>query len=174
MARIEIDMESVQHITTDAIGKPGSRVFFIQARDAERVVTLLVEKIQVQTLAAGIAQFLDEVATRFPHLEVETDDYQEEAMRIQPPVDPLFRMGEIGLAYEEEHDRVVLLAREILTEGADPNEVGVVRFWCSRSQIATFGKWAVEVVNRGRPICPYCNEPMEPDHLCPKKNGHKH
>ena len=96
-------------------------------------------------------------------------------MRITPPVDPLFRVGEMGLGYDEEHDMVVLVAREMLAEGQDAEESGVVRFWCTRSQVRALGHWGLEVANRGRPICPQCGEPMDPaGHFCPKKNGHKH
>lgn len=174
MAKVEIDIDPVLHITTDAIGKPGSRVFYIQGASSEQVVTLLVEKFQVQTLAVGMQQFLTEVAERFPELGEPVQDLQPDKMKISPPVDPLFRVGEFGLGYDQERDRVVLLAREIQVEGQEPDDVGVVRFWCTREQVLHFSRWAVEVVSRGRPICPYCGEPMDADHFCPKKNGHKH
>jgi hypothetical protein len=51
----------------------------------------------------------------------------------------------------------------------------VVRFWASRAQIRMLARWGVEVVSRGRPICPQCGQPEEPEgYFCPKKNGHKH
>jgi uncharacterized repeat protein (TIGR03847 family) len=60
-------------------------------------------------------------------------------------------------------------------EGGDPEEAAVVRFWCTRLQIRRLADWSREVINRGRPICPQCGQPMEPEgHFCPKKNGHKH
>ena len=50
----------------------------------------------------------------------------------------------------------------------------MVRYWCTRAQLLTLANWAVVVIERGRPICPQCGEPMEPEgHFCPKKNGHK-
>jgi uncharacterized repeat protein (TIGR03847 family) len=96
-------------------------------------------------------------------------------MRINPPVDPLFRVGEIGLGYDKDRDRVVIFTKELLTEEADPDSAAVVRFWCTREQIRKMARWGVEVAQRGRPICPQCGQPMEPEgHFCPKKNGHKH
>lgn len=174
MPRVEYDLNPVTHITTDAIGKPGERVFYIQGHQDEQVITLVIEKAQVQSLAMGLEQFLGEVSQRFPELSEATSDYIEAEMHITPPVDPLFRVGELGLGYDSDQDRVVLLAREIQTEGQDPDEGGVVRFWCTRTQVRAMCRWGLEVINHGRPICPQCGEPMDPEgHFCPKKNGHK-
>jgi len=175
MPRVEIDLNPVTHIITDAIGKPGERTFYIQAWQDDRVVSVLVEKVQIQTLAIGVEQFLVELATRYPDLSQASAEYVEEKMHIHPPVDPLFRVGELGLAYEADQDLLILVAREVQGEGIDPEEAGVVRFWCSRSQLRALGKWGLEISGRGRPICPQCGEPMEPEgHFCPKRNGHKH
>jgi uncharacterized repeat protein (TIGR03847 family) len=96
-------------------------------------------------------------------------------MHIQPPVDPLFRVGELGLAYDADQDLLILVAREVQGEGIEPEEAGVARFWCSRSQLRALAKWGLEITGRGRPICPQCGEPMDPEgHFCPKRNGHKH
>ena len=174
MARTEIDVNPVYHITIDAIGKPGQRVFYIQAWQSEtQVITLILEKTQVQTLAMGIEQFLAEVQQKYPDLIEASADYDRERMVITPPVDPLFRCGELGLAYDADQDKLVLVAREISGEGMEPEETGLVRFWCSRSQSRAMAAWGLEVTSHGRPICPQCGEPMDPEgHFCPKKNGH--
>ncbi len=175
MAPIEIELNPVSHITTDAIGQPGKRIFYLQAWQNERTVTLIVEKIQIQSLAIGLEQFLAEVNERYPDLPDAPAEFQEDAMRINPPVDPLFRVGEFGLGYDAENDLLVLVARELLPEGADPAEIGTVRFWCTRAQLRAMAHWGMEVASRGRPVCPQCGEPMDPEgHFCPKKNGHKH
>ena len=171
----EIDLRPVNHITTDAIGAPGKRIFYIQGWQEERTITLIVEKIQIQSLAVGLEQFLAEIYDRFPDLPQATSDYKEENMRIHPPLDPLFRTGELGLGYDSENDLVVLIAREMLEEDQDPNEGSVVRFWCTREQVRAMCHWGMEVASRGRSLCPQCGQPMDPEgHFCPKKNGHKH
>ncbi len=174
MARREIDLNPVLHVTIDAIGKPGQRVFYIQGWQNEtQTITLLIEKNQVQTLALGIEQFLAEVQQKYPDLMEASSEYEENRMQISPPVDPLFRVGELGLAYDSDQDRLVLVAREVLGEGMEPEEASLVRFWCTRSQLRALASWGLEVANRGRPICPQCGEPMDPEgHFCPKKNGH--
>ncbi len=170
----EIDLRPVTHIMTDAIGPPGKRVFYIQGWEGDRTITLIVEKIQVQSLAVGVEQFLTEIDNKFPDLPEATADYLEEKMHIHPPVDPLFRVGEIGLGYDTDNDLVVLIAQELVSEGQDPEEADVVRFWCTRSQLRAMVHWGIEVASRGRPTCPQCGEPMDPEgHFCPKRNGHK-
>lgn len=174
MEEKELDLKPVLHITTDAIGEPGKRVFYIQARGEEQTITLLVEKIQIQTLAIGVEQFITELIQRFPELEEAESDYTEEDMHIHPPVDPLFRAGELGLAYEQDGDYLILVARENMTEEMDVEDMHLVRFWCSRSQLRTMCRWGMDVVGQGRKICPLCGEPMEgEEHFCVKKNGHK-
>ena len=117
MPRVEIDLNPVTHIITDAIGKPGERTFYIQAWQEDHVVSVLVEKVQIQTLAIGIEQFLSELATRYPDLPQASEEFDEEKMHIHPPVDPLFRVGELGLAYDADRDLLILVAREVQSEG---------------------------------------------------------
>jgi uncharacterized repeat protein (TIGR03847 family) len=175
MSEIDLDLHPVDHLTTDAIGQPGKRVFYIQGWQGKRTVTLIVEKIQIQSLAVGMEQFLAEIQEKNPNLTDALADYTEANMRIHPPVDPLFRVGEIGLGYDAESDLIVLVARELLPEGVDIQEAGVVRFWCTRSQARALARWGMEVASRGRPTCPQCGAPIDPEgHFCPKKNGHKH
>jgi uncharacterized repeat protein (TIGR03847 family) len=171
-----MDVNPVVHITTDAIGQPGQRVFYIQALTADNTVTVIVEKVQIQTLALGVEDFLSEVAQRYPDLAPVTPDYDETRMHIEPPVDPLFRVGELGLAYDADLDMAVLVVREIVNaETQTQDDVSVVRFWCTRAQLSAMGRWGLEVSGRGRPVCPLCGQPIEPDgHFCPKRNGHKH
>ena len=100
----EIDLRPVTHITTDAIGQPGKRVFYIQAWQDERTITLIIEKLQIQSLAVGLEQFLVELGRQFPNLAESSASYDEDKMHIHPPVDPLFRTGELGLGYDAEAD----------------------------------------------------------------------
>ena len=173
MPRTEIELDPVGLITIDAIGKPGQRVFYVQAVKNDEVVTLIIEKAQVQTLAIGLEQFFAEITEKYPNLEEASTEFDEDKMHIYPPVDPLFRVGELGLGYDDERDRVVLMAREIIGEGQDEDDVDLARFWATRSQIRAMTTWGLEIASRGRQICPQCGEPMDPEgHFCPKKNGH--
>lgn len=175
MPRFEIDVDPCDHVTTDAIGAPGERVFYLQAYQEARTVTVIIEKIQLQTLSVGIEQFLAQLAEENPELNEASADFNEEHMRINPPLEPVFRAGEIGLGYDKERDLVMMAIREVLLDGDDPDDAAMVRVWCSRSQARALARWGVEVARRGRPVCPQCGQPVEPGgHFCPKKNGYRH
>jgi uncharacterized repeat protein (TIGR03847 family) len=177
MPRFEIDLTPLQHITTDAIGQPGSRVFYIQGwRETDPApVTIIIEKIQLQSLALGVDQMLAELVKQKPELALTDAEYDPDKMRISPPVDPLYRAGEMGLGYDADQDRIVVLLREAIMENTDPEQAAEVRFWCTRLQARRLADWSREVIARGRPLCPQCGQPMEPEgHFCSKKNGHKH
>ena len=170
------ELRPVGHITTDAIGPAGKRVFYIQAWKDDRTVTLICEKTQIQSLAVGVEQFLADVNTKFADLPDASADYDEDQMHVHPPVEPLFRVGQLGLGYDPDADLVALELRE-LAEGEEKakEELAIVRLWCTRSQLRALANWGLEIAARGRPLCPQCGQPMDPaGHFCARKNGHKH
>ncbi|MFV1858966.1 MAG: DUF3090 domain-containing protein [Anaerolineales bacterium] len=168
---MDVELNPVSRITAGAVGPPGKRVFYIQARKGSQLVTLLVEKHQVQSLAIGLEEFLDELGERLPELSEASADYNSDEMELEQPLDPMFRVGNIGLGYDEENDRLVLVARQLESEDEGSE---VVRFWCTRSQLRAMCTWGLEVASQGRPICGNCGEPKDPEgHFCPKSNGHK-
>ena len=135
MPGLEFDLNPVSRITTGAIGPPGQRVFYLQARHEATLVTLIVEKMQIQSLAAGLEQFLAELAQQYPDLPQAGSDYREPEMELEPPIDPAFRVGQLGLGFDRPSDRVVVVAHEQVPEGEDPEQASVARFWCSRAQL---------------------------------------
>jgi len=168
---MEIELNPVGRITTGAVGPPGKRVFYIQARKDTELVTLIIEKHHVQSLAVGLEEFLDELNNRLPNLPDASADYNNDEMELEQPLDPIFRVGQIGLSYDEASDRLVLVARQVDTEDQGSE---VVRLWCTRSQLRAMCLWGIEVASQGRPICGNCGEPKNAEgHFCPKSNGHK-
>jgi len=171
MPRIEIELTPVDYITSDAIGPPGQRVFYIQGKKDLQVVTLILETFKIQYLSVVVENFLSEISGRFPDLPAATAKYNPEDMQITPPVDPLFRVANIELGFNLDDDLAILVIHELLPETAEEG-AGIVRYWCTRSQLAALGAWGASVVAGGRPICPQCGEPEESDgHFCVKKNG---
>jgi len=176
MSRIEIDVNPVTHITVDAIGQPGERVFYLQGQSPDQVITLLVEKFQIQTLALAIENLMAELQEKTPELADASPIYDEDEMLLEPPLDPLFRVGELSLGYDQNQDLLILIAKENpsgMVE-ADEEELSEVRFWCTRSQLWTMGRWGIELASRGRPVWPSSGEPiLPPGEFSPKNNGHK-
>ncbi|MCH7589183.1 MAG: DUF3090 domain-containing protein [Chloroflexi bacterium] len=175
MPPVEYELKPVLRITADAIGQPGERVFYLQGRSEDFLLTLLIEKQQIQSLAIGIEQFLQDLEKRFPDLSKASSEYSESQMELEQPIDPEFRVGQLGLGYDEEVDMLVLVAREIQADDEDEDNKAVARFWCTRSQLWAMCQWGLELASRGRPICGNCGHPIDPGgHFCAKRNGHKH
>ena len=185
MPKTEIDVDPCDHITSDAIGQPGQRVFYIQALQADKTYTVIIEKTQLQSLAVGVEQFLAEVERQNPSLEEASADYVEEHMRINPPVDPAFRVGEIGLGYDQVRDRVVLFVRELQAEEQDqtPNPTRTQtrnrgRCTASGARARSCASWRAGE-RRSPAAADLCarsaaNPWNQTGHFCPKKNGHLH
>lgn len=175
MAESSFDFSPVTHITSGYVGQPGKRVFYLQARRETEVVTLLIEKQQLQALAQGVQQFLNEVKEKFPDIAEPVADYQEGEMGLEKPLDPAFRVGQLGLAYDENLDLVVLVAQSVVAEGSNPEEAATARLLATRSQLLALSQHSLEIMKQGRPICGNCGQPIDPEgHFCPKRNGHAH
>jgi uncharacterized repeat protein (TIGR03847 family) len=170
MAKFTIDLDPVTHITAGAIGQPGQRIFYVQARRGSRRVSLLCEKQQVGALAAAIDQLLEELAEKNPRLAT-SDDLLMTDMTLDEPLEPEFRIGSMGLSYEAERDVVVLIAQGISEE--DDEDAPTARFAATRPQMRAMSIYATQVVLAGRPICGNCGRPIDPSgHFCPHRNGH--
>ncbi len=167
------DLNPVDHITTDAIGSPGERVFYMQARKGHRVVTVICEKEHVAALALATEQVLLALAGGDAEAVVEPAPALEEGMELEYPLDPVFHVGQVNLGYDEVSERLVVIAYELMAEDDDATP-SVARFWATPEQMRAFSIHGQEVVAAGRPRCVMCGEPMDPEgHFCPRRNGHK-
>ena len=64
MARRVFNFDNPDRFVAGTVGQPGSRTFYLQARDGDRIVSVLLEKVQVTLLAERLAQLLAEVRER--------------------------------------------------------------------------------------------------------------
>ena len=176
-----IELDPVDRITAGATGPPGDRTFYLQARKGDQVVTLILEKQQVQLLAASVVEILARVGK-------ETGKgLPEEEMGLDEPLDAEWRAGKLSVGYHEEKDLILLEAEELLPddeeeseEGTEPSfvpddapEAGRVRFWATREQMLSLARHGALVCAAGRPLCPLCQNPLDPaGHRCPALNGH--
>jgi uncharacterized repeat protein (TIGR03847 family) len=172
MSEFTFDLDSVQRITTGAVGPKGQRVFYVQARRASRLITLLVEKEQVRALADAISRLLDGLAEKNPRLAT-SDDLLVTDMSLEEPLEPEFRVGQMGLGYDAERDLVVLLIQGVGGEDEEEGATQTARLSASRPQMRALSSHAAQVVAAGRPICGNCGRPIDPmGHFCPQRNGH--
>ncbi len=161
------DLNPVTHITAGAIGEPGKRTFFLQGRQGAQIVTLTTEKEQMAALARGIDELLERLGEKNEKIQVSAFE-----MELSHPVEPSFRIGQLGLGYDAESERVVIVAYALPTE-ENPVTVEVVRFWATPKQVRTLARHVAGLVAAGRPNCVLCGRPIDPEgHFCPKRNGH--
>ena len=173
MAGDLVDFNPVSRITIGAMGEPGQRVFLLQASQGLSTITLKLEKEQASILASSVLELLDSLDEKYPHVYSKLDQPLTADLMLKEPLEPVFAVGQIGLGYDQKQDLVVLVVQEVEVEDELPQPLAA-RFWASRSQMKALSEHALEVIKHGRPICPLCNSPMDPEgHFCPKSNGHE-
>jgi uncharacterized repeat protein (TIGR03847 family) len=174
-----MDLDPVDKLTTGTVGEPGQRTFFIQATQGERVITIVVEKEQVELLGTSILEILASVGR-------ETGEGpQEEALELEVPLEPLWRAGRLSIGYAEDRDLMLLELEELVetpgeeeeeeeADDADLPEPARVRWWATREQMFALARHGATVAARGRPKCRFCGNPIDPEgHMCPAMNGHR-
>ncbi len=187
----EINFDPVDTIAAGAVGEPGHRTFFIQAQRGGQVLSVLVEKEQVAVLSERMGHLLDQVAEQFPGEETPPDPGT--GLLEGDPV-PLFRAVAIGIGFDPARRMVVLELHERALEGddegdeeddegpADEQPVAaaggeedsyLARLYITPGQARVMASRGIEAVVAGRPPCPLCGGPLDPEgHVCPKLNGH--
>ncbi len=162
------EFEEVDAFTAGTIGRPGERVFYLQARAGRQRLAVRCEKQQV----AAIVQYLRRVLVDLPPAE---DRPMGGALELATPVDEVFVLGPIGLGYDRSNDRIVVQLEELVPTDDDGEPIaddhGQMRIYVSRSQASAFCEHADEIVAAGRPNCQWCTLPIDPDgHACPRMN----
>jgi uncharacterized repeat protein (TIGR03847 family) len=161
-----VDLEPVDRITADAIGEPGERTFYLQARKGAELVTILVEKQQVELLSSSILEILARVGKET------AQGPPEEEMDLEEPIDPSWRAGRLSIGYLEDRDLLLLEVEEALEEDEE-READRVRLWATPEQMLSLSRHGALVCARGRPKCQFCGNPLDPEgHACPAMNGH--
>lgn len=158
------ELPAADAVTFGTVGEPGNRIFFVQAWAGPTVMTLKAEKQQVAGLAAALQQLLADLPPESSPLP---------APGLRPPLEPAWAIGGIGLsAYEADTQRVTLLFEE-LVPGETGEEAATAVVGVTVGQMIALVERGEELVAGGRPNCPLCGTPMDPDgHSCPKTNGH--
>jgi uncharacterized repeat protein (TIGR03847 family) len=171
-----MDLERVDKVTAGAVGEPGERTFFLQARDGERLVTVTLEKEQVELLSSSILEIL-------ARIDKETGEGPApDELDLDTPIEPLWRAGRLSIGYSEERDLMLLELEELVPEPEDEAEAEAedvpdpdrLRVWATREQMHALSRQGAAVAARGRPRCQLCGNPIDPEgHTCPALNGHR-
>jgi uncharacterized repeat protein (TIGR03847 family) len=169
MANFTYDLDPVNRITASAVGQPGQRVFYLQARRGRELVSLIAEKEQVQALAQAIDRLLEDLSEKNPLLSSSDDLLLASDMSLEEPIEPRFRISQMGIGYDADRDVVILILQG--TRDDEEGEAPTARFGASRQQMRALSEHAANVVARGRKICGNCGRPIDQaGHFCPQMN----
>ncbi|MEZ5215420.1 MAG: DUF3090 family protein [Ilumatobacteraceae bacterium] len=173
------ELGDVDAFTTGTVGRPGQRVFYVQVRSDGRRITVKCEKQQVGALAEYLQRLLED-------LPAPTDLPMQASLELIGPEPPDFVAGPMGLGYDSDLDRFVILLEEAvlveISDDADEAEAEIeiddeapdgarLRCHLTRGQARAFCDLAESVVSAGRPPCLFCGLPIDPDgHPCPRMN----
>ena len=98
------------------------------------------------------------------------------------PVDAEFRVGTMGLGWDAEAQNVVVELLEATDTELDASVIlddaedgpDAVRVFLSPESARKFATRSQRVISAGRPPCPLCVEPLDPDgHVCVRTNGYR-
>lgn len=166
-----------------AVGEPGERTFYLQARFGDHIVSLRCEKQQVGMLGRYLGQLAEAMGPTMPDRDV---------VGLVEPVQEQWTVGQLSVGVDEDNGRILVTAEELVAEQVeidsdeleetdidsllqtaeellgDPAEA---RFVLSAGQAIAFGERAEELLSAGRPPCRLCGAPMDPEgHACPRWN----
>lgn len=157
----ELELDPVDYITVGTVGPKGKRLFHLQAAKGTQIVSLIMEKEQTRALSEALRDLLDSLAEASSESNEPEVNLSRWDMSLRDPIEPLFRVAQMGLGYDEARDLVVVVAHElVITEEEQDGEVEpqVVRFWGTREQMRALSEHARLIVKQGR--------------ADPKSNGH--
>ena len=196
MPRQVFDYDPPDRFVAGTVGQPGQRTFFLQASGAGGLTSVVLEKQQVAALAERVDELLDEVLRRSggaAAVPAVVPVGAEDLEPLQTPIEEEFRVGTMSLAWDGEREAVVIECFAVGNEpdidpeeGLEADDVpaddpdddtdarSVLRVTISGVVARAFAKRALALVAAGRPPCPFCANPLDPDgHVCPRSNGYR-
>jgi uncharacterized repeat protein (TIGR03847 family) len=164
------------------VGQPGERTFFIQAQHGPRLISVSLEKTQVQALSERLIQMLREIKQSDSTLVITR--LPKDDSPLSTPIEEEFRVGVIGLAFDSDQALIqvdmqaINENRESEPEFIDVDDLSgeqdILRVLITPSEADRFAKRAMTVVGAGRLPCPFCGGPIDVrGHLCPRANGYR-
>ncbi len=166
MADPHAEFTNVSRFQAEALGQPGNRTFRILVSSGTSSATIWVEKDQLLQMALAVNQLVGaapEVQEGGPTIDLTS--------REAPPATSLeFKLGKLVLGLEGTVRKFII---EVYGDDDEDSTDALLRIWGDKEQFMDFAEEALRVVAAGRPVCPLCHQPMEPEgHKCARTNGH--
>lgn len=173
-----IEFDPPERFVVGTVGPPGQRTFFIQASDDRRRSQVSVEKMHVGVLAERLETLLDEVGGHEGGVSAAVE--AADNAPLDTPISEDFRVRALSLSWDTERRVVVIEAHDHDPDEVDEAlaatspDVSTLKVTLSPSQARAFARRCETVVAAGRPSCPFCGGPLDPEgHICPRANGYK-
>ena len=171
-----------ERFTVGTVGEPGDRTFFIQAESGSRLISVSLEKTQVQALADRLSYMIREI--KQSDVTMSISKLPRDDAPLNTPIEEEFRVGIIGLAFDSEAVLIQVDLQAVSDGGEEEPEFidvddlstdqDILRVLISPSEADRFAHRANSVVGAGRQPCPFCGGPIDPrGHLCPRANGYR-
>jgi len=175
------DFDHLDSFIPGAVGEPGHRVFYLQARQGQQVVSFRLEKEQVGMLGRYLGQLAGALGAPEPERDI---------AGLIEPVTPEWVVGTISVGVDEANGVIQVTTEELvpeelelsfdedlteddiedLLESSEPAGAQA-RFTLRAAQAAAFAEAADELISAGRPPCRLCGRPIGPEgHACPRWN----
>ena len=146
-----------------AEGTPGNRVFFIFAEGSQGKARIQLEKEQLIQLSLIIQELI-----------ADNNDLDIPSTTKDLNYDEKINLNIQLMSLEVKKDIIPGL---YLFDIFDSNskKTPIIQIYVSAEMIKLFAADAIKVCASGRPLCPLCGEPINPEgHTCPRTNGHIH
>jgi uncharacterized repeat protein (TIGR03847 family) len=160
-----------ERFVTGTVGEPGERAFYLQVRTSSQLMSVAVEKAQVQAITTRLDVMIAEIRKVNPLITIEK--FPIDDAPLESPVDSEFQVGAMSLAWDEETSLICIELYE-LEEDEEESDGEVAEINITIGMAAAFSARSKAVVNAGRLPCPFCGIPIDPrGHLCPRANGYR-
>ena len=160
-----------ERFVTGTVGEPGERAFYLQVRTSSQLISVAVEKAQVQAITTRLDVMIAEIRKVNPLITIEK--FPIDDAPLESPVDSEFQVGAMSLAWDEETSLICIELYE-LEEDEEESDGEVAEVNITIGMAAAFSTRSKAVVNAGRLPCPFCGIPIDPrGHLCPRANGYR-
>jgi uncharacterized repeat protein (TIGR03847 family) len=160
-----------ERFVTGTVGEPGERAFYLQVRNSSQLLSVAVEKAQVQAITTRLDVMIAEIRKVNPLISIEK--FPIDDAPLESPVDSEFQVGAMSLAWDEETSLICIELYE-LEEDEEESDGEVAEVNITIGMAAAFSTRSKAVVNAGRLPCPFCGIPIDPrGHLCPRANGYR-
>lgn len=181
MARRILSFTHPRRFVLGTVGEPGNRTFFLQAGEGAEPVSVVCEKEQASVLAEKVVELLDQIRRSGFEVPREVGKELIDTDPLDQPIEPEFRVSSMGIGWDPADESVIIEAHSEY-ETDDVPDIGddsgpgpdTLRVRITPLDALAFSIRAARVVAAGRPQCPFCHLPIDPEgHICPRANGYR-